>query len=413
MVCNQNMSKRLFRLCWFTYMISCLGRFNYAAAMAELITRQGFSKGGAGLIGTALFAVYGVCQIATGLLGDRIKPRRMVAFGLFGSAAVNLAMGFASTQPVMLVLWMVNGVFQSCMWSPMARIFAEMLLEDERRRVGSNVAATIPVSTILIYLMAAVSIRFLSWRFVFWVPAVLMLVAALIWLPSMAKIEQQVMVCGVPQEIPKAVGKQGNLLQIIMSSGVLLIAVAALSHGLLKDGIQSWMPTFLTEQFGMSTYASTAVSLILPAFNICGVLLTRWLVLRFIRNELAGAAYFFGIALLSLGALAILGTGSSLLSIAALTVASTAMIGESIMLINLIPMHFGAIGRASTMTGILNCSAYAGSAISSFGVGTAVEHLGWAAAIVIWLAFASFALVATVVGRRRWGAYSAELSRGK
>lgn len=408
-ICDPATGRRLFWLCWVTYMISCLGRFNYAAAMAELITAEGFSKAGAGLVGTALFAVYGACQIATGLLGDRVSPRRMVAFGLIGSSAANLAMGGASAQPAMLVLWMANGVFQACMWSPVARIFAEMLPEPARKQACSDAAATIPVSNILIYLMAAGSIRFFSWRLVFWLPAVLMLAAALFWLPAMAAIERRVQACGTPEAVPEAARKQGNLWHILAASGALAIALAALSHGLLKDGIQSWMPTFLTEQFQMTTYASAAASLILPVFNIGGVLLTRWLAARYIRNELAGAGAFFGAALASLGVLAICGTGNGLLSLSMLTVASTAMIGANILLINLIPMRFGVIGRASTMTGVLNCSAYAGSALSSFGVGAAVGRFGWGAAIGIWLAFAALACAAAAIGRRRWSAYGASL----
>lgn len=399
-ICDPATGRRLFLLCWITYMVSCLGRFNYAATMAELITTEGFSKAGAGLIGTALFAVYGVCQIVIGPLGDRISPRKMIAFGLFGSSAVNFLMGCADAQPVMLVLWMCNGVFQACMWSPVARLFAEMLPETARKQACSDAAATIPVSTIIIYLMAAASIRFLSWRFVFWIPAALMLLAALIWLPQMEAIARRVEQGTATAPVPAATGGQGNLWQLILASGILFAAVAALTHGLLKDGIQSWMPTFLTEQFHMTTYASAVVSLILPVFNIAGVLLTRWLCARFVRNELSGAAVCFAAAIGGLGVLAICGTGNGLLALVTLTIASTAMIGANILLINLIPMRFGALGRASTMTGLLNCSAYMGSALSSFGVGAAVERFGWGAAIGIWLAFAALACAASLMGRR-------------
>lgn len=410
-VCDFQTAKQLYRLCWITYMISCLGRFNYPAAMAELITAQGFTKAGAGLIGTALFAVYGLCQIVTGTLGDRVDPRKMIAVGLLGSSIINFAMGCASTQPVMLSLWIINGVFQSCMWSPVARIFAEMLPAESRRRAGSSAAATIPVSVMLIYLLAALSIRYFSWRLVFWIPSVLMLAAAFVWIPRMTMIYKRIETCGVVDvNTASKAEKRGSVVQIIFASGTLLIAVGALSHGLLKDGIQAWLPTFFTEQFHLTTYASTAVSIILPVFNILGVLVTRWLVARFIKNELAGAAAFFGVSFLSLGALAISGAHNSVVTLLTLTIASTAMIGANILVINLIPMHFGAIGRASTMTGILNCSAYAGSALSSFGVGAAVDQYGWGAAICIWIAFAAAACIAMLLGKKKWGRYVKDLA---
>ena len=88
-----------------------------------------------------------------------------------------------------------------------------------------------------------------------------------------------------------------------------------------------------------------------------------------------------------------------------MTVASTCMVGSNIMLINLMPIHFGAIGRASSVTGVLNCSAYIGSALSSYGIGKVADLFGWSAAIDVWLGFSVFALVTALLGARRWGKY--------
>lgn len=403
-ICTAVQGKKLFWLCWFAYMISCMGRFNYAAAMAELITAEGFSKSGAGLIGTALFGVYGACQIVTGLIGDKMRPKYLIAFGLAGSTIMNFAMGFASAQPVMLAIWIGNGVFQSCMWSPVARLYAEMLPPDMRRNACSNAAATIPTATILIYAMSAFVIRFYSWRWVFWVPAILMGSMFLLWIWQMTAIERDTAQNGmsVPAAEVHLSTQSGSYGGMLLASGAILIAWAALSHGLLKDGIQSWLPTFLTESFAMTTYASAAASLLLPILTICGVFFTRWLAARYIKNELLGAGAFFLAAILCLSILAIFGFTNSVVSLIALALAGTAMIGANILLMNLIPMRLGAIGRASSMTGFLNCHAYIGSALSSFGVGAAVERWGWNAAIWIWLGFAVFALLCVCGNAHRW-----------
>lgn len=397
-------TKKLFWLCWMTYMVSCLGRFNYAAAMAELIDTQGYSKAAAGAVGTAMFVVYGICQLATGWIGDRVSARRMIAFGLFGSAAVNVVMGCVSTQRVMLVLWMLNGVFQACMWAPVARIFAERLPEEQRKRAFSNAAATIPVAMMLIYAMAALSIRYASWRFVFWIPALSMLSAACIWLPQCAALERG-MSKHVVQQSAHIAAKAPGLRAMLLPSGMLFIAFASFSLGLLKDGIQAWIPTFLTENFGLTTSVSTAASLLLPLCNIAGVILTRWFIANHIHNELRGAAVCFGIALAGLSMLIWIQTVSGVVSFLLLTVASTAMIGASILLINLVPMRFGIWGRAGTMTGILNCCAYGGSAVSSFGVGAVAQRAGWGAAILFWLGFAAVACAACVGNAARWQRY--------
>ena len=92
-------------------------------------------------------------------------------------------------------------------------------------------------------------------------------------------------------------------------------------------------------------------------------------------------------------------------SLILMTIASTCMVGSNIMLINLMPIHFGAIGRASSVTGVLNCSAYLGSALSSYGIGVVADHFGWSAAVLVWLGFSVFALITALMGSRRWGRY--------
>lgn len=408
-ICTPESGKRLFWLCFMIYMLSCLGRYNYMAVMAELIASEGFTKAGAGLIGTAMFMVYGVCQLVTGLLGDRVSPKRMIVFGLAGSGLLNLAMGCVSAQPVMLVLWMANGVFQACMWSPVARLFAEKLPETMKKRASSDAAATLPVATILVYLMVSLCIRFAGWRLAFLLPGVIMLLEIPFWIKGMGKLELEIEEQGAVVEVHRAEAKQGNLLHLLVCAGIPLVMLGALSHGLLKDGIQSWLPTFLTETFRMTTDVSVATSLILPVVSIFAVMLTRWLAAHHIRNELRGAGGFFAVALLSLGVLAVFGTRNALLSLAMLTLASTAMVGANILVVNLVPMHFGKYGRASSVTGILNCSAYAGSAISSFGIGAVVERAGWGAGIWFWLGFSLLGLVMVLSNARRWHVFSKNL----
>lgn len=116
-VCPEMYATRLFLLCCMMYIIGVFGRMSYSAVAVELITSEGFTKSQAGLIGTALFAAYGACQILSGFLGDKIPPRKMVFAGVFGSAVLNFGMGIADDYRGMLVLWAANGVFQSFIWA--------------------------------------------------------------------------------------------------------------------------------------------------------------------------------------------------------------------------------------------------------------------------------------------------------
>ena len=169
------------------------------------------------------------------------------------------------------------------------------------------------------------------------------------------------------------IAEAAGILEVVLS-GIVLATIPAMTHGMLRDGIQTWLPTLMTQNFHFGTSASVALDIIIPVFNMLGVFFTKALPKKWTENELKASAAFFAVTIIVLIALDLVCNVSAVLSLILLTVASTCMTGANIMLINLIPVHFGVVGRASSVTGILNCSAYVGSAISSFGVGAVAPN---------------------------------------
>lgn len=411
-VCPDNLKVSLFMLCALTYIIALFGRLSYSSVMAELIVSEGFTKSQAGLIGTALCVVYGIFQIFSGMIGDHISPKKLIFIGVTGSAVLNLSMGFSHSYGLMLGVWALNGIFQSFVWSPVARIFAEMMPPDYRKKACSNAAITYPLATVIIYLFASIMLSTLGWRCVFIISAVLMLAVAFYWYFRMGWYERRTELDGEIETVTLNEQEQqseGSLLQLMIISGVIFAVVGALAHGMLRDGIQSWVPTLMTENFHFGTSISVALAIILPLINISGVFITKAIAKNHIHNELHGSACFFVVTIVSLFILYFVCRTSAVLSLLMMTIASTCMVGSNIMLINLMPIHFGAIGRSSSITGVLNCSAYLGSALSSYGIGAVADHFGWRAAVLVWLIFSVFALCTALLGSRRWGRYRRDI----
>lgn len=413
-VCPHTLSNRLFWLCAVTFVIALFGRLSYSSVMVALIADGSMDKRQAGLIGTALFIVYGVCQIFSGLIGDKISPKKMIFAGLMGSGLLNLLMSMTGQYAVMLALWSLNGVFQSMLWSPVARIFAEQMPPDERKKACSNVAATYPLATVLTYMLASVMLSVWNWRSVFVISSVMMLAAGVYWLHRMTWFEHQIAEHGEIETIPVRSQDRKNregVLHLMLVSGIFLAVFAAMTHGMLRDGIQTWLPSLMTDNFYFGTSVSVALDIIVPLFNILGVVLSKAIAKRWIDNELKGAAGFFAVTIVALTLLGFVCDSSAVASLVLLTVASTCMVGANIMLINLIPVHFGVIGRSSSVTGIMNCSAYIGSALSSFGIGSVAQSFGWTSAIWVWVLFSLGAWITAMAGSSMWGRYEQRLDQ--
>ena len=95
--------------------------------MSDMIENGGFPKAELGLVPAAFFCSYGFGQFFSGLLGDRVSPKLLVFTGVLGSSLLNLAFPFCSSVPLMAAIWFVNGLAQSLVWAPMARLIACLL----------------------------------------------------------------------------------------------------------------------------------------------------------------------------------------------------------------------------------------------------------------------------------------------
>ena len=79
-------------LCSAVYFVSYFSRKDFAAVMAGMLSENVIDKSFAGLIGTLMFVFYGVGQLISGYLGDKIKPKYLIYAGLITTAICNLFM---------------------------------------------------------------------------------------------------------------------------------------------------------------------------------------------------------------------------------------------------------------------------------------------------------------------------------
>lgn len=395
----------MFAVCWITYFATYLGRLNFSAAMAEMITAEHMSKAQLGMVGSGFFFGYGVGQLANGLLGDRLNPRRLIFFGIFTSAIMNLFMGLASSYLLMLVLWSVNGIVQSSVWSPLLRLCSDRLTRAQCVKTCVNLATTVPIGTLAAYLLATVSLSLSGWRMVFFSSGAILLLISFLWLFGMRSLEKRADRYGVLEEQEPASGAvSGGKLgwKLLLTSGVALIGVVSLLHGILKDSITTWAPTYLTELFHTDSVTSILLTMILPVVNLAGVYLSSFLNRKVFRNEMATAAFFFLLTLAALCGLLFFASSQIVLSILLLAVVTSAMLGVNTMVITLVPLRFQKLGKVSTMTGGLNCLTYLGSAVSSYGVGLIAEGFGWNGAQLFWLILAVLGTAACAFSAILW-----------
>ena len=148
----------LFAVCWLSYFSAYLGRLNFTACIAAINEAENLSKLELGRVSSAFFVCYGGAQLFSGLLADRLRPRLLVAVGLLGGASVNVGMAVSGTAGQMVVLWAVNGLLQSLVWTPMIKSVADLTQDAQCARTCLNLSTTTPAGTLGAYLMCVLCV---------------------------------------------------------------------------------------------------------------------------------------------------------------------------------------------------------------------------------------------------------------
>lgn len=399
----------LFVACWAAYCASYLGRINYTAALTAIVADGVFSKSHAGFIGTVYFFCYGAGQIFSGILGDRVSPYKMVGTGLVGTVCANILMPLCSgSYIVMSVVWGLNGIVQSMLWTPILYIISNILPEEQRRRACLYIAASFPVGSLLSYVISAGAIKFASWHFAFFIPAGIIACMFVFWCLAAGKTSK-ILGRGERKTLPvqENTGAKVSLGKLFIVSGAAVICVGILVQGMLKDGVTSWVPTLIKEKYNVSASFSVLLSAVLPIINLSGAWIGTKLYEKVFRhNEAATSAFGFAMTLIPLTGIVFVGKYPIAICVILLALFTTIIAAMNHLLMTLIPVHFAKFGRASTVGGIFNCCTYIGSAISTYGFGAVSEKFGWTATVIFWIILGVIGVAACALPMRRYARFA-------
>ena len=396
---------------WVLYCASYFIRTCYAATIAPLAEEGIYSKGEIGLIGTAFFICYGVGQLISGMIGDKINPFFMVMFGSVLGAVCCFLMPAAGSLGVLIGVWAANGLFQSMLWSPILRIFSETIDESLSKKAILNIALSLPVGTVLAYLMSSMIIKYLNWKYVFIfggsVVVIAVLFAGFAIFCSEKDIEKVPVIQKQNAEAHNNVNKKG-LAAVAVSSGLLFIMIPSILHGMMRDGITNWVPAMISEVYGVSTSFSVFVTIALPIFNAFGAYLVTPLYKKLGENEMKTAGVTGFAALVPLLIMLFMNKLPVYVIIVLLAVTTSVMYALNYLIISLVPVRFSKFGFTSGISGILNSGAHIGCALSSYGFGAISEKAGWSTVIIVWIVSSVLITVFSFASNKRWSRFLSE-----
>ncbi|HEX9949533.1 MAG TPA: MFS transporter, partial [Thermodesulfobacteriota bacterium] len=296
---------RTFVTIWITYGSFYLCRANISFALPGLSAEFGFSKTMLGLLGTALFIMYSAGQFINGQLGDKYGARKLVFVGMIVSALLNIVFSFSTAFAFMLVVWGLNGYFQSMGWSPQVKTMANWFTVAQRGKWMGFMGSCYQIGNAYSWLLASFLAAHFGWRSLFWVPAILFLISSIhfvirlrnapeeVGLPPIEKLRK--MLAGEKVDLKTVSGPSldkhmgfGHTIKICVTNPrIWAVSVAFLCLDIIRYGFFYWAPTFLIEVQGAKITSAGLTVAVLPLAGSAGAIITGWATGRFFGNRRA------------------------------------------------------------------------------------------------------------------------------
>ncbi len=371
---NNKKSNFLIFLCWAAYTVAYVGRLNYNASMVELLSQLGTTKEAAGTVSSFFFFAYGAGQLINGLLSRKYNTRYSVTVALAASCIINLAMTFCQGIDEMKYLWFLNGIFQSILWSSLIKTLSDNLDDSKLSKAVMVMSTTVATGTFVAYGLAALFSYFsLNWTTVFYVASILVGAVAVLWFVGMRTLQKEV----AEKEVTETKAKNKLSFKPAFVISIAVILISAITNGFIKDGIITWVPSILKEEFGVPSSLSIIVTLLLPVLSIFGTSLVNALHKKQKDENALNGIFYFVTIILTVFIILTLNLKSVPLTLMLFGCIACLMSAVNNVITSVVPLYSRDKIDSGFLAGLLNTFCYIGSTLATSLLGRIADTKGW------------------------------------
>lgn len=381
-------------LCWVAYTVAYLGRLNLNAFIEPIRDQLGATKTELGLVSSFFFFSYGAGQLFHGVMSKKYNTRYSVAAALVGSAAVNVLMTFCADASKMKYVWLLNGFFQSILWSSLIKTLAARLSDDMLPKAIVVISTPPAIGTFCAYGMSALlSSLGVNYKTVFYIPALLLAAAGIAWFVLVKKADS-----GEISEYAPPVKSSLKVTPALVFGAVLLM-FAAISNGFIKDGVTTWTPSILKENYGMKESLSILITVILPLIAIGGSWFSTALHKRQNNTSILNGGLYFAETVILLLVLVTAKSNSKNPAFLIILFSLSAMLMSAVnnVITSIIPLYMRDKMESGLLAGVLDTFCYVGSMLSTGLLGYISDKSSWNGVFMCLFIFGAAAFVFCVI----------------
>ena len=390
---QKSSAKKLIVLSAVLYAITIAGRKIFNANINELIANLGQDKSQLGLISTFFFVGCAVGQLVHGLLCKHYNSKYAIFAVVMVTGVLYGAIPFVPAEMFHLVkyLWLINGLIEAALWTSLLLFLNTAIPNKYMSFMFALLALPTPVGNCLAYGISSLFSFLGAYQWSFYSIFILYMIIGAIWLVFAKKMESNCLLeksvvdqLDTPQtQEQQAVSKKKIPLSFVI--GLVTICVLCIAEEICYEGLFTWMPTILTERYGMENWVGVLLAMLLPIVAYFGNMLGKILQEK-LKDYMLSMGILFGTAMVFLAiTIACFGLNTWVITVACLTICTCMVAGANMIETVIYPMENSQYLNAGLMGGIICASCYVGCAISGYGLGGIADGGSWLPAL--WLLF--------------------------
>ncbi len=396
-------SALLLFLCWLVYTTGYLGKVNFAANITQIIDFYGVSKADAGIVPSFLFFSYGCGQVVNGILCKRYNVKWTILIGLFVSASVNLILALTPSFAVIKWLWALNGFVLSLLWPNLIRLLSESLPQEKLSTSAVVMGTPVALGTLAVYGTSSLFAALRKFQYSFYLAAFSGMVVSVLWLVFFRRAtecavceknaKERVVSESEEREQSSVAGHSRRLFFVTVS----ILCFFAVGINLVRDGLTTWLPAILKEEFHFSDSLSILLTLLLPilaTFANPFALFVHKKIPDYVFHCVTGFAV---IAVVLGGIITSLSLKVAVLLLVGLITVNFLASSMNSLLTSIFPLFMRSVISSGLLAGVLNGFCYLGSTLSSYGLGAIADSFGWTSVFWTLIAFCVLTFVLSAV----------------
>lgn len=399
---DRRVSFSLISVICIAYALICMTKNGFSSAMVFIVEEGILTKSQTGIITGAFYVIYGILQIAGGIVADRFDPTKFITIGMLGAGVLNLVIYFNQSYYVMLGAWSLNAVVQFAVWPSVFKILSTMPERGFRRKSIFIATFANPFGVIINYLVAAVITR---WQYNFLVSAVSMFVMTVIWVIT-ARIGKNNLVedddIPVRNDIPVHT-ESISISKMLFASGIIFVLAVTFIRTVFDIGLKNLVPVMINESYDeVSASFATILSVIVLIAGIVGLLSAGSIYSSKFKNETTAIMVMFALAIPLICITLMIGRISYWIIIASIALIVMLMSGAGYFTTSCIAMRFNKWGKGATMSGLFNCMASLGIVVANVLFTAMADAHGWIYTIKSWVILAVVATLLSLLSVPIW-----------